>query len=488
VSELESPILSLGALAETVASLRADGKRVTHARGMFDLLGRQEVERLRKAREGADALVVTIASDDSSRTPLLAPALRAQVVAALRFACGVAVEGDLPAGNVVDAVAADSVLEFEEDPRFRAQATQPNVLDATGRIDLVYPKPSPFTVEADAFLRDFRQRHSAADVIAAVHSLRKLRVLVVGDAIIDEYHFVRPLGMPLKSAIIASQFLEAEAYAGGALAVANHVAGFCDEVHLATVLGTKDTREDFVRAHLRPNVQPTFFYRNDAPTTVKRRYLLRFLVQKLFEIAFFDDHPLPPPVDADVVRHLEATCDGYDLVIASDFGHGMLSHQSIEMLCSRARFLAVNTQINSINFGYHVISKYRRADYVCIDEPELRLAMRDRITPVDHLLGPLADLVRAKMVTVTRGNQGSVTYRADGLRATIPIMSRQVVDTIGAGDAYLSASAPCACLGMSPELVGFIGNAIGGLAVRIVGNKEPVGPDTLLPFIKTLME
>jgi sugar/nucleoside kinase (ribokinase family) len=114
--------------------------------------------------------------------------------------------------------------------------------------------------------------------------------------------------------------------------------------------------------------------------------------------------------------------------------------------------------------------------------------MRDRLTPVDQLLGPLAESVNAKIVTVTRGNQGSVTYSADGTRATIPIMSRQVIDTVGAGDAYLSASAPCACLGMSPELIGFVGNAIGGLAVRIVGNKEPVGPETLLPFIKTLLE
>jgi len=435
VSGLGGSILPPSAVAEAVASFRAEGKRVVHARGVFDLLDRHEVARLRAARDGADVLVVTVASASPTLAPVLAAMLRAQVVSALPFVFAVALEGDLPAHEIANLIGANTVIEEPEGPAAREQTSQPSVLDATGRIDLVYPKPSAFTPEAEAFLTDFRRRYTANDVIAAIHTLRKLRVLVVGDCIIDEYHFVRPLGMPLKSAIIASQFLEAEAYAGGVLAVANHVAGFCDEVHLATVLGTKDTREEFVRSHLRPNVQPTFFYRSDAPTTVKRRYLLRFLVQRLFEVAFFNDHPLPPALDADVARYLEAVCSDYDLVIVSDFGHGMLSQKSIDALCARASFLAVNTQINSINFGYHVISKYGRVDYVCIDEPEMRLAMRDRLTPVDQLLAPLAESVRAKMVTVTRGNQGSVTYRADGLRATIPIMSRQVIDTIGAGDA-----------------------------------------------------
>jgi bifunctional ADP-heptose synthase (sugar kinase/adenylyltransferase) len=477
----------LRAIADSVASLRANGKRVVHARGVFDLLDRREVARLRRARDGADALVVTVMSAGRATAPLLAPTLRAEVIATLPFVHGVALEGREHGPDIVTLVEADTVLEIDGEPFGPAQAMEPNVLDAMGRVELVDAKPSPFTPEAAAFLNDFRRRYSADDVIAAIRALKKLRVLVVGDAVIDEYHFVKPLGMPLKSPIIAAQFLEAEAYAGGVLAVANHVAGFCDEVHLATVLGEKDSREDFVRTHLRSNVQPTFFYRQDAPTTIKRRYLLRFLVQKLFEVAFYDERPLAPALDAQVVSHLQTTCDGYDLVIVSDLGHGMLSQKSIDVLCSRAFFLAANTQINSINFGYHVISKYGRVDYVCIDEPEMRLAMRDRLTPVDQLVAPLAKSVRAKMLTVTRGNQGSVTYRADGLRATVPILSRQVIDTIGAGDAYLSASAPCASLGMSPELVGFVGNAIGALAVRIVGNKEPVGPDALFPFIKTLM-
>jgi bifunctional ADP-heptose synthase (sugar kinase/adenylyltransferase) len=313
-------------------------------------------------------------------------------------------------------------------------------------------------------------------------------VLVVGDAIVDEYHFVRPYGMALKAPIIASQFLLAEEYAGGIFAIANHLAGFCDRVDLVTVLGGADSREEFARAHLRKNVTPTFFVRPDAPTTVKRRYLMRFLMNKLFEVSYFDDRPLPADVDASLASHLERVAADYDMVVVGDFGHGMMSKASIDVLGRRAKFLAVNAQVNSMNYGYHVITKYDRADYVCIDENEVRMAMRDRVTPVHRLLKPLSDRLSAQQVTVTLGNHGSATYRRDGAQVTVPILSRHVIDTVGAGDAYLAISAPCVAVGMPPELVGFIGNAVGGIAVRIVGNKEPVAPEALFSFIHALME
>ena len=51
---------------------------------------------------------------------------------------------------------------------------------------------------------------------------------------------------------------------------------------------------------------------------------------------------------------------------------------SIRTLSACSLFLAVNTQSNSANMGYNLITKYPRADYVCIDAPEARLAVSDR--------------------------------------------------------------------------------------------------------------
>jgi len=49
-------------------------------------------------------------------------------------------------------------------------------------------------------------------------------------------------------------------------------------------------------------------------------------------------------------------------------------------------------------------------------------------------------------------------------------------------------TAPCAAAGYPPEMVGFIGNAVGALAVRIVGNRTPVEPVPLFKFITALLQ
>jgi sugar/nucleoside kinase (ribokinase family) len=63
-----------------------------------------------------------------------------------------------------------------------------------------------------------------------------------------------------------------------------------------------------------------------------------------------------------------------------------------------------------------------------------------------------------------------------------------VVDTVGAGDAYLAITAPCAAAGFPPELIGFIGNAVGALAVKILGNQQPVTPEMLFASARELLE
>jgi hypothetical protein len=284
------------------------------------------------------------------------------------------------------------------------------------------------TPEAERFLEGFRARYSAEEVIDRLGALSQLRVLVIGDAIVDEYHFVQPYGMPTKAPVIAARFLDAETYAGGCFAVANHVAGFCREVHLVTCLGADDPREEFARKHLLPNVTATFFTQPGRPTTIKRRYLRRFLYQKLFEVSFFDDRPIDGDVERQLLAHLLSVIHGYDLVLAADFGHGLITRTVLEMLCAQSRFLAVNTQLNSINFGYHLITRYHRADYVCIDEEESRMACRDRLAPLDDIVRRLSVELRCGLITAKalawRASSSETPSPGDAVTMSMPLAVR----------------------------------------------------------------
>ena len=79
--------------------------------------------------------------------------------------------------------------------------------------------------------------------------------MLVGDTIIDEYHYVLPMGKPPKENIIATRLQDREVFAGGVIAAANHVASFCKEVDVITSLGDSDSHEDLIRQSLHPNVK-----------------------------------------------------------------------------------------------------------------------------------------------------------------------------------------------------------------------------------------
>ena len=68
----------------------------------------------------------------------------------------------------------------------------------------------------------------------------------------------------------------------------------------------------------------------------------------------------------------------------TDFGHGLLSNEIINEISKSKKFLAINAQTNSANRGYNLITKYKNADYICIDEPEFRLAMHDKNTSLKN--------------------------------------------------------------------------------------------------------
>lgn len=57
----------------------------------------------------------------------------------------------------------------------------------------------------------------------------------------------------------------------------------------------------------------------------------------------------------------------------------------------------------------------------------------------DHLLQELLRRCQLQLVALTRGSAGSVLLRADGQRSELPGQPVQIVDTVGAGDAFTAA-------------------------------------------------
>jgi len=345
---------------------------------------------------------------------------------------------------------------------------------------------SPFGPEVDAYLADFAARHPVAEVLGRLDAARALRPVVVGEMIIDEYHYCSTLGQSSRAPLVAMQYLSHERFAGGAAGVANHLAGFCEAVDVFLQVGDLDTEEEWVRAQLKPNVRPTFVRKADSPTVTKLRYRESYFAQPMFEIYRMNDAPPEAAAEAALCEALAAALPGHDMVVVADYGHGMLTPAAIALLTAADGFLVVNTQSNAGNAGYHTIGKYARADYATLAENELRLECRVRGGEPHALAQSVARRLGTRALAVTRGGRGCLCVGGDELHEA-PALAAKVVDRVGAGDAFLALSALGAAQGAPLEVLAFLGNVAGAEAAATVGNRETLEATRLERHVRSLL-
>ncbi len=493
-------------LVRAAKRARSAGRSVALCHGTFDLLHMGHIRHLQRARREADVLLVSVIADEfvdkGPGRPVFGEGLRAEALAALECVNGVGIHQGTSGAEVIRDVKPDVYVEGVgpsgaegEVPKAEYEAAR----DLGARLhfteEITFSSSSLLNEHFDVFpenvrsyLREFAGRYTDRTIIDQLSELRRLKVLVVGDAIIDEYHYTTPLGRPGKGGGLAVSFQSAEQFAGGAIAVANHLGEFCDEVTLATGIGAGDGSEAFIRTHLGKTVEPVFFRSESTSTLIKRRFVDSDF-NRLFEIYLREGEDHDPQAGAAARQWLATHLPAYDVVVVPDFGNGFISQPMVETLCEHARFLAVNTQINSGNRGFHVINRYRRADLVSLNEPELRLAAHDRSSAVDEVAEVIGERVDAKHVAVTMGTAGVwMSDRARGEAVQVPALSTRVVDRIGAGDAFLSLAALCIGGGLPFELASFVGSTAAAIDVQIVCNREPVTSRGLSRYITTLLK
>jgi len=516
LQRLETPqtprdkILALEHLAPIAQRLRQSGKKIVQAHGTFDLLHIGHVRHLEAARELGDVLVVTLTADafvnKGPGRPVFPEELRAEMLASLACVDWVAINPAPDAVNAIGEIRPDlyvkgqDYLNPEGDVTGKIIAEREAVEAHGGRIHFTSEIAFSSTALINGYFNVYEPlvgnhlkglRHSGAlpEMLDLIERVRDYRVVLVGDAIIDEYQYVIPMGKPPKESVIASRYQDEEIFAGGVFAAANHVASFCKSVDVVTCLGTYNSHEEFIRANLRPNVRLHKLVRQGAPTTLKRRFIDPSNMRKLFEVYFMNDEPLLDELQSELDDLVSDLAPEADVVIATDFGHGLIAPSTVQTLAESSRFLAVNAQSNSGNMGYNLITKYPRADYICIDAPEARIALSDRLSPIGDVAQRIAnERVECSKVIITHGKHGCVTYQRGGVVHTIPAVARKVVDTVGAGDAFLSVTAPLVAAGGELDRIGFIGNVVGALKVEVVGHQKSIEKAALIKGLTALLK
>ncbi len=505
----QQKIYPIEELARILDEKRAQKQRIVHCHGVFGLLHIGHIRHFEEARAFGDLLVVTLTEDKfvnkGPHRPAFAEDLRTEAIAALRCVDYVAVNRWPTAVETINLLRPDFYVKGpdyknQEDDCTGGIVTERDAVEAVGG-EMVFTEDVAFSSsnlinrylsnlpeEINEYLEVFRTRHSLDELMASLERMASLKVLVVGDTILDEYQYCQAMGKSSKDPVLALKYESQDLFAGGVLAVANHVAQFAGQVDLLSVIGERDSHESFIREQLNSKITPTFFVQPDAPTLIKRRFIDGYSFNKLFEVYVMDDSGLPDKENLAICQWLDKRLEQYDLVIAMDFGHGAISREMIAKLTAKSKFLAVNTQANAGNRGLHTISRYPRMDYACIAEHELVLETRDTRGDIRLQMQLLVEKLICQKFVVTRGRRGCAVSESGGVFTQVPTFATNIVDRVGAGDAFFSVTALAAVQDVESEILGFLGSVAGSLAVEIIGNKKSIDKVSMQKYITALLK
>lgn len=233
-----------------------------------------------------------------------------------------------------------------------------------------------------------------------IEQARELKVLVIGETIIDEFVDVSYEGQSMKS--ICPVFkLEGTStrQMGGAVAIASHLKDFVKNVEIIT---------------------------NENKEIVKTRYVDISDKKKHVEINKFETANF---------KSIEIKKNEFDVVIVADFGHGFCDHLKIKdgfhLMC----------QTNSNNFGFNRISKWKdvRKKSACIDLREASLQVNKRISkPSEKNIFEMYNYeLNCEQLFLTTGKAGA--FYTDGTVVQHrESFKTDIVDTIGAGDTFFA--------------------------------------------------
>lgn len=507
---MRKKIIDIDELSKEVENLKKQGNKIVQCHGCFDLLHPGHVMHFKAAREFGDILVVSITEDmyvnKGPDRPIFNEHIRAENLAAIEYVDYITINRAAKATPAIEKIRPDFYVKGQDykdpDEDFTGGILEEkNAVESVGGA-LVFTEEIQFSSSKlinryidirddslSSYLNEARKKFDYNHFVGLFDDISQYNVLVVGDVILDEYQFVAPLGKSSKAPNITAKTLESELYAGGSLAVANHISDFVNSVTLFSTYGVNRDKNylEFITSHLKNNVEFEGVFLKDRPTVLKKRLVDGVFKHKLFEIIDIDDSEYDKDEKEMVLSKLKELKNKYDLIVVADFGHGLIDKDVVKELEDSKIFLSVNAQTNSANRGFNLLTKYSRCDYFSIDKEEAKLAVHDRYADITHVHSELMKLTSAKLGSITLGVHGSAVKEDSGKTSTCPALSREVVDTIGAGDAYLSVTSLLAKHGASTEEIAFVGNAVGAMAVKILGNKSYIEKTALLKYIKTLL-
>jgi D-beta-D-heptose 7-phosphate kinase/D-beta-D-heptose 1-phosphate adenosyltransferase len=300
-----------------------------------------------------------------------------------------------------------------------------------------------------------------------VASFDRLRLLVVGDAMLDEYLWGEVERVSPEAPVPVVHVQRESMALGGAGNVLRNAVAMGARTLLATALGDDRAGDLLIDLLKELGADPAGVVRVEGrPTTRKTRVEARS--QQVVRFDRETEAPLPEEAVRRLQRAIDAALPQVDGVILEDYGKGLLTPAVVRRWMRRFQARGLPVAVDPKGR----LEPYRGADLV---KPNLREVEQLAGRPVrtsQELAAAVAKLRRklgGSAVVVTRGADGMTVFDEEPAGVDVPIERCEVFDVQGAGDTAIAALCLARLAGASLLEAAVIGNAAASVVVRKVG-------------------
>jgi cytidyltransferase-like protein len=504
----QNKIISLNKAKELSSAYKRNKTKVFLAHGVFDVLHLGHIKHFEEIKKNIGKLFVSITDDKHVKRgpgrPYFNSLQRAKMLSAISYVDYVIIDNQPSASEVLAAIKPniyfkgkdyvdtdDFTKKLKEEIRITkkfngiVKFTTSQKFSSSNILNTQFEFLNSKTKN---FLQKFSRKNNFNIICKNIQKLNNLKILVIGEGIIDEYQYVRSLNKTPKENLISYLVQENKKFLGGIFAVGNNISSFSKNVSLLTICSSDKFFLNLLKKNLN-NINNKFIIKSKYHKDIKKVRFIEnsYVTKKIFEYYEMSENNIAASDEKKIINFLNSNIKKFDIVVLNDFGHNFFTKKIMETIQSKSKYLALNVQTNSQNTPFNLISKYKRADFVCIDKPEAMLAAGKRDVSLEEIRKILLKKIKFKKICITDGKNGAWYFKKNKFY-NIPIFNTDVVDTLGTGDAFFSIASIYSFLEDDNEVVTFLGNVAGAMKVSIVGHSKKIEFVDYLKFVESLLK
>jgi len=295
----------------------------------------------------------------------------------------------------------------------------------------------------------------------------KIRILVIGDIMMDRYILGRVSRISPEAPIPVILVEKEDFDLGGAANVAHNIHALGGRVSLCGLVGDDENGKKIKRKLMEIGIdQSGVFVEEGRQTTVKTRI-----------IAHHPHHQQLVRIDRETTNHpkrgtllqlqefLRKNLEYFDGIIISDYGKGLLTKNLIQTVIQNSKRLNRRVMVDPKlkNFFF-----YKGATLVTPNVKEAseasRVPIHDRAS-LEKAGSILLRKLKCEVLVITQGEEGMTIFEPHHKILPVPTMAKEVYDVTGAGDTVIASMALAMVSGANARHSARLANYAAGIVV-----------------------